>query len=252
MNDGYSHEGGRWLPDPTGRYEFRWFNGQDWTADVAVQGHRFVDPAGARMGPPVVAGPLPPHSTPGLRPPGPGMGVAAFVVGLCSFLFGFIPFIVVLAFAGAVTGLILGIGALRRKVDGVVPGKGLATAGVVLSSLAFGTCALGVYLTVQVVHTLQDLRDPGPHEAVLTRCDHTGRLVDVRGTVTNLDEVTNSYVVTVEITADGDVLATLDAKVNNVSPGATETFSTSEFVDADVDVACRIAEVRGPSLLSPP
>ena len=35
-----------WYPDPLGRHDHRWYNGNDWTADVADDGARRVDPLG--------------------------------------------------------------------------------------------------------------------------------------------------------------------------------------------------------------
>ena len=50
-----------WYPDPTGRFEYRFYNGQQWTADVSVNGHRSVDPFGTAM---PVAGTIPGVSVP--------------------------------------------------------------------------------------------------------------------------------------------------------------------------------------------
>lgn len=33
-----------WHPDPTGRHEYRWFDGNDWTDQVSSQGQQSVDP----------------------------------------------------------------------------------------------------------------------------------------------------------------------------------------------------------------
>jgi len=260
VSDGFSFQGGRWLPDPTGRYEFRWHNGTAWTADVSVHGNRFVDPAGA--GPAAAGAMAPPAPQPGWPPvaarspvpgaPGAGMAIASFVLGISSLIIGLLPFVVLLAFAGAVIGLVLGIRVLRTKGDRPPPRAGLATAGVVLSSLAFVTCAIGVALTVQVIRAIKELREAGPHEVSLTRCQQDGRLADVRGTITNLDEVTNSYVVAVELSHGDGVLAVLSVHVDDVTPGGTEPFSTSEFLDEEGSLECRIVEVRGPSLLDTP
>lgn len=177
------------------------------------------------------------------------MAIASFVLGISSLIIGLLPFVVLLAFAGAVIGLVLGIRVLRTKGDRPPPRAGLATAGVVLSSLAFVTCAIGVALTVQVIRAIKELREAGPHEVSLTRCQQDGRLADVRGTITNLDEVTNSYVVAVELSHGDGVLAVLSVHVDDVTPGGTEPFSTSEFLDEEGSLECRIVEVRGPSLL---
>jgi hypothetical protein len=46
---GQGEEAGRgvspgWYPDPTGRHEWRYFDGQVWTAHVADQGQASLDP----------------------------------------------------------------------------------------------------------------------------------------------------------------------------------------------------------------
>ena len=33
-----------WFPDPVGRFDYRYFDGTVWTADVASAGHRYRDP----------------------------------------------------------------------------------------------------------------------------------------------------------------------------------------------------------------
>ena len=33
-----------WYPDPAGRFEHRWHDGQNWTANVATQGQQYQDP----------------------------------------------------------------------------------------------------------------------------------------------------------------------------------------------------------------
>lgn len=36
-----------WYPDPTERYEFRWYDGERWTGAVGHYGNKFLDPKGA-------------------------------------------------------------------------------------------------------------------------------------------------------------------------------------------------------------
>src|SRR4051794_1844270 len=106
-----------WFPDPMARYEFRYFNGHQWTADVSVGGTRFVDPAGSPSTPPVV--PATGHQ-PGMGGPGThvrrsrGLAVTSFVVGLLSVVLGWVPLVAVLGVVGVVVGLTLGIIGLRR------------------------------------------------------------------------------------------------------------------------------------------
>lgn len=102
ISSGSSSSG--WFPDPTGRYEYRYHNGQRWTNDVSVDGVRYVDPtalspdpstgwpAGSHSGGDAssvsaptglpVAGvvPLPPGVIP--RAPGRGRAILAFLLGL--------------------------------------------------------------------------------------------------------------------------------------------------------------------------
>ena len=50
-----------WEPDPTGRHQYRWFDGEEWTDQVADDGVQSVDPVTAtEAGIPRDAPPLPP------------------------------------------------------------------------------------------------------------------------------------------------------------------------------------------------
>ncbi|MCY3631773.1 MAG: RDD family protein [bacterium] len=62
-----------WEPDPTGRHQYRWFDGEEWTDQVADDGVQSVDPITPgeadlpREAPPLP--PPPPGSVPGASPP---------------------------------------------------------------------------------------------------------------------------------------------------------------------------------------
>ena len=90
-----------WHPDPTGRFEFRWFNGTTWTADVSVHGERLVDPA--TLG----GGPQPDHGR-------NGRAVAALVLGLFGITLACVPVLFVAAGVAAVLGTTFGVLALRH------------------------------------------------------------------------------------------------------------------------------------------
>ena len=47
---------GQWLPDPEGRYEYRWHDGQNWTDQVSHQGQLGRAPLGSSPPPPQRAG----------------------------------------------------------------------------------------------------------------------------------------------------------------------------------------------------
>ena len=38
-----------WQPDPTGRHQYRWWDGKGWTDIVADNGEEYVDPHGAPL-----------------------------------------------------------------------------------------------------------------------------------------------------------------------------------------------------------
>ena len=60
-------EQGSWQPDPDGRFEHRWWDGRNWTDQVAQRGRTFTAPLG---GPPpqAAAGGPPPHAPQGQHP----------------------------------------------------------------------------------------------------------------------------------------------------------------------------------------
>jgi uncharacterized protein (AIM24 family) len=73
---------GSWQPDPEGRYEFRWWDGRQWTDQVSQQGHVIRAPLGA---PPAETGPaesVPAQAVPvSTQPAGDGFaGIAGDLV----------------------------------------------------------------------------------------------------------------------------------------------------------------------------
>lgn len=242
-----------WFPDPTRRYEYRYHNGSQWTADVAVNGQRYVDPAGPPVWSPEWAA-----AAPGGRSPGRGTAVAAFVVGLISLLGAWIPFVFVVAAVGAVVALALGVSALRRQQ---APGRGYAITGVVLGVCALLMCIPGFLLTRAVLREVGEFVKPGQHRVQITRCETevaaddslpaniqvlTPRLVTVQGTITNLEADTRTYSVMVEYTgSNGDTQADT-VRVRDVPPGETAEFEANAFVVTGQGVDCAITDVFGP------
>jgi len=242
-----------WFPDPTRRYEFRYHNGSQWTGDVAVNGQRYVDPAGAPQWSPEWAA-----AAPGGRSPGKGAAVASFVVGLISLLGAWIPFVFVVAAVGAVVALALGITTLRREA---APGRGYALTGAVLGAAALLMCIPGFLLTRAVLREVTEFVKPGEHRVELTSCETelgpdsslpsniqvlTPRLVTVQGTITNLEADTRTYSVMLQYTgSDGDTQDDM-VRVDDVPPGETAKFEANAFVVTADGVDCSITEVFGP------
>ena len=234
-----------WHPDPTGRFEFRYFNGERWTSDVSVHGQRFVDQVGpAAPQPGWVSG------APITRPPSRGFAVASFVVGLASLAIGWVPFVFVLGVAGAVTAIVFGFIALGRVRREQATGRSFAIAGMALSVAALGVSVLGFFLTRSVMREFDQFLDIGPHTAQIDSCVTTDGLVTLDGSITNDDDVTHTYTIVVSYSADGDVLETDEKTVRSVAPGETATFHATAFVTGE-RVQCAIDAVNGPNPFTP-
>ncbi|MGB8859780.1 MAG: DUF2510 domain-containing protein [Ilumatobacteraceae bacterium] len=230
-----------WHPDPTGRYEFRYFNGQRWTSDVSVNGDRFIDHIGQPAPQPGWA-----PAQPTAHRPSNGFALAAFWVGLGSCVFSWVPFVFVLGAAGAITAIVFGSIALRRVSRQQGTGRGYAIAGLLLAVAALGIAVLGFILTQRVMREFDDFFDVGPHTERIDTCVATDGLVRVDGSITNEDTVTHSYTVLVGYHVDGDLVSTDRVLVSSVRPGDTGEFHVTEFLDA-VPVECTIESVSGPT-----
>jgi hypothetical protein len=224
-----------WYADPYRRFEFRYFNGERWTADVSIRGQRYVDH-------PQQFAPEQPQ-----RPPGRGKAIAAFVVALSSLALGWAPFMFVITLAGSVVALVLGVRALRRLTPGQ-PGRRFAIAGIAIVPFALASSVVGIFVTQEVVDRFVDLIDVGEYDLTENQpCTATAGLFTLDGTITNLDDRTHDYRITVEFTsADERLRRSTDTET--VQPGATTTWSVSGFSAAD-EVSCRVVSVGG--LLAP-
>lgn len=237
--------GGRpgWYPDPIGRFEFRYHNGERWTADVAVAGSRYVDPYGT-------AGPTPP---PGWAPsterhPARVPAVLAFVLLLIGVLTSWVPFVFVVGAICTIAGIPLGIVALRRVASSGTrerSGRGFAIAGLVLAPIAIGMAVVGVILTRITIHELDEYRDPGLLDTAVTSCSIDGGVAEATGTITNLSEDERDYVIRFHFLDGVRLVHEANLHVGPVAPGGTLEWSESATV-GDVDLDCDVAAVNGP------
>ena len=62
---------GQWLRDPEGRFEYRWYDGQNWTDQVSHQGQMFAAPLGPPPGSGAAPGSGPAPGQPAESQPGP-------------------------------------------------------------------------------------------------------------------------------------------------------------------------------------
>lgn len=218
-----------WLPDPTGRYQFRWFNGQTFTADVSMQGTRFVDP-------------LPIASQ--RDQPSRGMAVAGFVVALVAALLSWLPFVFVAGGVACIVSFFVSLVGLRRSRVQAGYGRTLALAGVLISVLAAGLTVAGFYFTRYVIRELDKLGDLGAYEVVVDSCTSQDGLTILDGRLTNLDDARHHYYVDVEFVVDGVVVARRSLDVGPLDPEEQGELHAAEFID-DGPVECRFSNVYG-------
>jgi hypothetical protein len=220
-----------WFPDPTGRYEYRYFNGVTWTADVSVHGQRYVDP-------------LPP-AAPGQRRPSRGFAIASFVVASASVLAAWLPFFFVAGLVGGITALVFGIIALRNARRHQGYGKGFAWWGVGLSVAALLLCIVGFMFTRTVLRQLDRYSNPGPHHTQVVSCSTSSFGAEMHGTITNLDTSNHEYNISVAFTSSGgDIFQ--NVRVPAVAPNAIAEFSSTSAFLTTGSISCRIDAVYGP------
>ena len=216
-----------WFPDPLGRYEHRYFNGTSWTSDVSVAGERFVDPLGASSGPTSDAS----RNT---------AATASVVLGSVGLAISFVPFVVVAGLALVVLALVFGIRGLRQsRTTGT--GRTASIAGIVMGGLGLAACVVGAALTVMVWNEVVAFAEPGPFEVEVTGCEVDSRVVEVSGTLTNLDDERRDYTLFVEVDDRTEIVA-----LDDVEAGSTATWGTV-ITTPSVVADCRAGViVQGP------
>ena len=232
-----------WYPDPTGRFEYRFYNGQQWTADVSVNGHRSVDPFGTAM---PVAGTIPGVSVP---PEVSGtLATVAFVLGIIGVVTAWIPVVFVVGLLAALSALATGTVALRRTRAHKAPGKRKAIVAMVLGLAGLSLSVLGVILSVKVLSSVSGFVDPGPNTAVVNMCAVDGNVANASGTIVNRDTKAHQYVLTVNFLQHSDSVDTSEVVIDTVQPGATATWATTGYVGAiEADwLRCTVRSVTGP------
>lgn len=229
-----------WFPDPLGRFEYRYFNGQEWTADVSRAGQVAVDPNGARPTPHFAA----PSATP---PPNPGRGlaVAALITGIGALLTAWVPIVVVVGLALAILAVVFGAIA-RRRAKAAAASASMATTGLVLGIVGLLLVPVGVVLSVVVFREVAAYIEPGPHSVTSDGpCSIEAGTVIFTGTITNLDDRERGYTISVRVRLDERRSELRNVEVDDVASGATAPWRMVSLAAADT-AQCVIEQVYGP------
>ncbi len=247
-----------WFPDPLGRYDHRWYNGSSWTADVSVDGRRFVDPVpldapattvhGAHPATPAPFGPAPLGWVPPASQPSRTLAVLALIAGLVAVATGWMPIFFVLGAVAGIAAITLGIVARGRIREGRARGSGMAVAGLVLGPIGLATCVIGVILTGALLREVRDYTEPGPVDVEISSCVAEGRAVRMTGTIENLDDETHDYSIVVEVLDDGDVVERDTTELTAVADGEVGDWERLVLTRGNTPVLpeCEIFAVNGP------
>jgi hypothetical protein len=226
-----------WYPDPTGRFEYRYYNGAAWTADVSRGGFRYVDPL-------VTASAATDASKASAPAHHDRLAATAMILGIVALSLAWVPFLFAVGAVAAVLAVAFGVVARRR-----VPAdtRGFAGVGIITGVAGLLLVALGVWTTTRVVNVIDDYENPPPHRATITRCAVTGGMLGVAGTIENLGDETSDFRVAVEIPLGLIQQQERVFEVDDVAPGEVATFRTevptSQLAD---DAECVITDVTGP------
>jgi hypothetical protein len=223
-----------WYIDPMRRFEYRYFNGVQWTSDVSVNGQRYVDSPVAQ---PILPAPTPPRHR--------GKAIASMVLGISAVALGWVPFVFALAAAAAVAAIVFGVLGLKsaRRNDGY--GHGFAVAGLTLAPIALAVCVGGFFFTRVVLREVRNFLEPGPHEVFVQQpCTVDHGTATLHGTIRNLDDHQRDY--RIEIDFDNGDDAQIDTvPVLDVAAGATASW-TSTVEISGTSITCEVSKVYGP------
>lgn len=225
-----------WYPDPARRFELRWHNGEQWTADVAVHGQRHVDPV--------------PATGTTRDDERNGRAVTALVLGLVAIAVVWVPVFFVAGAVAAAIGVTMAIVALRHRTG---LGRPMALWGLGLSLASFAGLPVGWMFTQSLLERIEGGTEAGSYEVSVVRCD-TGRFsITLEGSITNRDDAAHDYAITVHYLVDGEVVAVDTARTDPVEPGDTVDFVTigEHRVAAGRTAQCSVVEVTDGGLFLP-
>lgn len=223
-----------WYIDPMRRFEYRYFNGVQWTSDVSVNGQRYVD---TPMAQPILPAPTPPRHR--------GKAIASMVMGISAVALGWVPFVFALAAGAAIAAIVFGVLGLKsaRRNDGY--GHGFAVAGLTLAPIALAVCVGGFFFTRVVLREVRNFLEPGPHEVFVQQpCTIDHGTATLRGTIRNLDDHQRDYRIEVDFD-NGDNAHIETVPVLHVAAGATAPWTSTADIGG-TSITCEVSKVYGP------
>ncbi len=244
MNDRVPPLAAGWYPDPWGRYQYRYFNGTSWTADVAVDGQQRVDtprPTTARR----LAGARPAGSpavpvAPSARPVHNVLANAALGVVAGSVLIGLIPYLFAVTVPAVVIALVMAV--LGRRAARGLGGRGAGTAllAVALAPVAIGAAGLGLWFTRVLEHRAGRVQQVPVADIRIDRCDLADGQVTIAGRATNHRQAVARLRLTVIVHAASGGTEVIDFDSVRAEVGQTVPF-TARHTSFATSVTCEIA-----------
>jgi hypothetical protein len=231
-----------WFPDPSGLHERRYFDGAKWTDDVADGDRQSRDPGRSAGGPRVYAtggGPVfdPRYIVVAQPPAGNGSAVAALTLGIIAVVIALSAFGYVVGGICGILALVFGVMGWRNVRDRGAALGGLATAGVVLGTVAIVLASWTWWnwrrLDNAISHAIAAQTGPNAAEVRVVSCSvdpQTGAPV-ATGTLQNVSTGTNVFQVKVTFRSDPTsppqktVTASMPEASADVPSGGTITWS---------------------------
>lgn len=226
-----------WYDDPGGRFELRYHNGERWTADVALAGHRYVDP--------LPSGDTDPASHPSTPPAHGFRGYAttSLVVGIVALTVAWLPYVFAAGIVLAGIALSFAIIALRRA-RAAGRSSGNAIAGLVTGSVALALAPLGFWLTTSLASALDDHRNPARHRVDVACTTDGDNAWTATGSLTNLGATTASFSVEVWFSRSGLDRPTRRTivEIDDLPPGESAPIDVTRTLSLPaVDCSARVA-----------
>lgn len=178
--------------------------------------------------------------------------LTSITLAISAMAISWLPFVVVLGVAAAISAIVLGIVALGRVEPGPSNSRAMALGGVTCGVLALALSGVGVSSSRAMLDDLRGVRDPGRHLTRVVSCvvDPDGRAV-AAGEIRNLGERPRSYLVTVVFADSQGGFADRSVRVPVVDPGTSARFeaTTSAGATPSSELTCRIEQVSSPTIV---